>query len=133
MKPFLTNKDCLDNSDIMLTGDNEGIADDKRLAKLFNEHYVNNAEQSSDLKKEKIVFHNKDFHERAVLHNIKKYKNQSSIIKIKNNMPVRTHLSSNNTLPSERKATSKEVNLILKSPNTKKASSTEKYRQNLPR
>ena len=64
---------------------------------------------------------------------MKKYKYQSSIIKIKNNMSVRTHLSSNNTLPSERKITSNEVNLILKSLNTKKASGTEKYRQNLPR
>ena len=32
---FLTNKGCLDNSDIMLRGDNEMITD-KRLAKLFN-------------------------------------------------------------------------------------------------
>ena len=35
MKPFLTNKGCLDNSDIMLRGDNEMITD-KCLAKLFN-------------------------------------------------------------------------------------------------
>ena len=36
MKPFLTNKGCFDNSDIMLRVDNEMITDDKHYAKLFN-------------------------------------------------------------------------------------------------
>ena len=55
MKPFLTNKGCLDNSDIMLREDNEMIPDDKRLAKLFHEHYINIIERSSGLKPEKTV------------------------------------------------------------------------------
>ena len=38
MKPFLTNKGCLDNCDIMLRGDNKMITGAKCLAKLFNEH-----------------------------------------------------------------------------------------------
>ena len=37
----------------MLSGDNEMITDDKCLAKLFNEHYLNIVEQSSGLKLEK--------------------------------------------------------------------------------
>ena len=41
MKPFLTNKGCLDNSGIILRGENEMITDDKRLVKLFIEHYIN--------------------------------------------------------------------------------------------
>ena len=41
MKPFLTNNGCLDNCDIMLRGDNKMITDEKRLAKLFNVHYIN--------------------------------------------------------------------------------------------
>ena len=61
MKPFLTNKGCLDNCDIMLRGDNKMITDDKRLPKLFNEHYINIVERSSGLKPEKIVYHNEDF------------------------------------------------------------------------
>ena len=127
MKPFLTNKGCLDNSDIMLRGDNEMKADDKRLAKLFNEHYINIVERSSGLKSEKkIVCHNEDFDKRIVLHNfIKKYENHLSI-KIKNNMSVKSHLSSSNTLASARQVTSNEVNLMLKSLNTKKASGTDK-------
>ena len=127
MKPFLTNKGCLDNSDIMLRGDNEMITDDKRLAKLFNEHYINIIERSSGLKPEKTVCQNEDFDKKMVLHNIiRKYENHSSITKIKNSMPVKNHLSSNNTLASVRQVTSDEVNLILKSLNAKKASGTDK-------
>ena len=50
MKSFLTNKGCLDNCDIMLRGDNKTIKDDQRLAKLFNERYINIIEWSSGLK-----------------------------------------------------------------------------------
>ena len=84
MKPFLTNKVCLDNSDIMLRYDNEIITDDKHLVKLFNDHYINIVERSSGLKPEKIVYHNEGFDKRMVLHNtVKKNENNSSIIKIK--------------------------------------------------
>ena len=41
-------------------------------------------------------------------------------------MSVKSHLSSNSTLASARQVTSNEVNLILKSLNTKKASGTDK-------
>ena len=58
MKPFLTNKGCLDNCDIMLRGGNKMITGDKRLAKPFNEHYINIVERSSGLKPEEIVCHN---------------------------------------------------------------------------
>ena len=112
---------CLDNSDIMARGNNEMITDDKRLANLLNEHYINIVERSSDLKPEKIVRHKEDFGKRIVSNNIKKYENHSSI-----NMSVKSHLSSNNTLASARRVTSDEVNLILKSLNTKKASGTDK-------
>ena len=121
MKPFLTNKGCLDNSDIMLRGDNEMITDDKRLANLFNEHYINIVERSSGLKPEKNS-HNEDFEKRIVSNNIiKKYENHFSIT-----MSVKSHLKSDNTLTSTGRVTSNEVNLILKSLNTKKTSGTDK-------
>ena len=63
----------------------------------------------------KNVSHNEDFDKKLVLHNIRKYENHSSITKIKNSMPVKSHLSSDNTLASVRQVTSDEVNLILKS------------------
>ena len=127
MKPLLTNKGCLDNCDIMLRGDNKMIADDKRLAKLFNEHYINIVERSSGPKPGKIVCHNEDFDKSIVLHSIiNKYENHSNIIKIKNFMSVKSQLNSNNSLASARQVTSNEVNLILKSFNTKKASDADK-------
>ena len=89
--------------------------------------YINIVERSSGLKPEKMVCHNKDFDKTMVLHNvIKKYANHSSIIKIKNNIIVKSQLSSKNTLASARQVTSNEVNLILKSLNTKKESGTDK-------
>ena len=75
-KLFLTNRGCLDNSDFMVSGDNEMITDDKRLARLSNEHYINIVERSSGLKPEKIVCHNEDLDKRVVSHKIiKKYEN----------------------------------------------------------
>ena len=50
MKPFLTNKGCLDNCEIILRGDNKMITDDKRLAKILTEHYINIVERSSGLR-----------------------------------------------------------------------------------
>ena len=47
-------------------------------------------------------------------------------MKIKNNMSVKSYLNSNNTLDSSRQVTSNEVNLILKSLNTKKVFGTDK-------
>ena len=73
---FAYQQSCLDNSDVMLRGDNEMITNDKRLAKLFNEHYINIVERSSGLKPENIVCHNENLDNRVVLHNIiKKYEN----------------------------------------------------------
>ena len=68
MKPFFTNKGCLGDSDIMLRGDNKIItdADDKLLAKHFNEDYINIVERCSDLKPEKIIGHNEEFDKRIV-------------------------------------------------------------------
>ena len=124
MKTFLTNKRCLDDCEVMLRDDNKIITDDKRLTKLFNEHYINIVERSSGLKP---ACRKEDFDKRTVLHNIiKKYENHSSIIKIKNYMSMKSNLSSNNTLASARQVTSNEINLILKSLNTKKASGTDK-------
>ena len=72
------------------------ITDYKHLAKLFNEHYITIVEQSSGLKPEKIVCDHENFDKRIVLHIIiKKDENHSSIIKIKNNMSVKCHLSFN--------------------------------------
>ena len=50
-------------------------------------------------KSEKLVCHKEDFDKKIVLSNIKNYENHSSIIEIKNNMSLKSRLSSNQTLP----------------------------------
>ena len=65
------------------------ITDGKRLAKLFHEYYMNIEETSK--KPEKIVYHKEYFDKKVVLHKIiKKYENHSSIIKIRNNMSLKS-------------------------------------------
>ena len=56
MKPFLTNKGCLENNDIILLDGEEMITNDRILAKRFNEHYINIVERSSDFKPSKMLF-----------------------------------------------------------------------------
>ena len=56
IKPFLTNKGCLENSDIMLRDDEKMITDEKKLVQLFNDHYVNIVERSCGFKPEKVEF-----------------------------------------------------------------------------
>ena len=77
MKSFLPNNIYLDKTDIMLRGDNDMTTDEKHLAKLFNEYYINIVEWSTGLKTEKIACHNQDLDKRILLQNfvIKKYEN----------------------------------------------------------
>ena len=68
IKPFLTNKVCLENSNIMLINDDEIVTDDKTLAKTFNEHYINTVEWYSGVKPEKMEFDNSLTLSRNILH-----------------------------------------------------------------
>ena len=70
IKPFPMNKDCLENSDIILINDYEMVTDDKTLAKTFHEHYINIVERSSGLKPEKMEFDNSLNTSRNILHSI---------------------------------------------------------------
>ena len=56
MNPFLRNKGCLENNDIILLDDEEMITNDRILAKYFNEHYRNIVKRSSGFKLSKISF-----------------------------------------------------------------------------
>ena len=50
VKPFLKNKGCLENSDIMLRDDEKMITDKKKLVQLFNDHYINAVKRSCGFK-----------------------------------------------------------------------------------
>ena len=54
IKPFLTNKGFSKNNDITLKNKKEIITDEKKLANLFNSHYINIVEISSGIKPETI-------------------------------------------------------------------------------
>ena len=46
IKPFLTNKGLLENTEIILTEKDEIIAEEKELVRIFNDRYINIAERS---------------------------------------------------------------------------------------
>ena len=56
MKPFLTNKGCLENNDIILLDGEVMIANDRILAKRLNEHYINIVKSSRGFKPSKMSF-----------------------------------------------------------------------------
>ena len=119
IKPFLTNKGCLENSDIMLINDDEMVTDDKTLAKTFNEHYINIVERSSGLKPEKMEFYNSLHTSRNILHSIiDRYKNHPSILKIKSEESSKS--SSDTDFSRNILLTSDEVKKMLKYLNSKK-------------
>ena len=96
IKPFLTNKGCLENSDIMLINDDEMVTDDKTLAKTFNEHYINIVERSSGLKPEKTEFDNSLNTSKNIIHSIiDRYKNYPGILKIKSEVSSKSCSDSN--------------------------------------
>ena len=127
IKPFLTNKGCLEISDIMLRDDEKMITDEKKLAQLFNDHYINIVERSCGFKPEIVEFDFGSCNINWVLSSIlDKYRNPPSIIKIHKNR----NLQSNSIpIPSSSwgsKITPKEINTILKILNSKKAPGIDK-------
>ena len=127
IKPFLTNKGCLEKSDIMLRDDENMITDEKILVQLFNDHYINIVERSCSFKPEKVEFDFGSCNKNGVLSSIlDKYRNHPSTTKIHKNR----NLQSNSIpIPSSNwgcKITPKEINTILKSLNSKKAPGTDK-------
>ena len=127
IKPFLTNKGCLENSDIMLRDDEKMITDEKKLVQHFNDHYINIVEQSCGFKPEKVEFDIGSSNKIKVLSSIlDKYRNHPSIVKILKNRNLQ---SSSISIPSSSwssKIISREINTILKSLNSKKAPGIDK-------
>ena len=69
-KPFLINKVCIQNKDIMLRDDEKMIIDKKKLVQLFKDHYINIAEHSCDIKPEKVDFDIGSSNQKVVLRTI---------------------------------------------------------------
>ena len=50
VKPFLTNNGCISNNFISIENEGNPICNEQELVELFNEHYINIVEKSSDKK-----------------------------------------------------------------------------------
>ena len=125
MKPFLTNKGCLENNDIILLDGEEMITNDRILAKRFNEHYINIVERSSGLKPSKISFSAESRINNHFLKSIaNQYKDHPSIVNIRKNALNNTHLGISSFSTEE--VTPDKVNSIIKSLDANKAPGTYK-------
>ena len=83
VKPFISNKSGLCNNTIMLEKNNRIITDEKELVNMPNDHNINIVENNSDIKPNPIQLEGKDNTEASILEIIEKFKNHTSITKIK--------------------------------------------------
>ena len=94
MKPFLTNKGCLENNDIILLDGEEMIINDRIFAKRFNEHYINIVERSSGFKSSKMSLSAESIINNHSLKSIAyKYKDHPIIVNKRKNPLNNTHMS----------------------------------------
>ena len=94
MKPFLTNKGCLKNNDIILLDGEEMIINDRILAKRFNEHYINIVERSSGFKRSNMSFSAESIINNHSLKSIAyQYKDHPIIVNKRKNPLNNTHMS----------------------------------------
>ena len=83
-KPFITNKSCHVQNNIMIIENDKVITNEKDLAEKFNNHYVNIVERSCGKKPKNIVSKNSISNQNSALNQIMShYSNHPSIIKIK--------------------------------------------------
>ena len=83
-KPFLKNKSCHAQNDIMLIQNDEIITEEKDLAEFFNKHYLNIVEKSCGRKPVNVaMMHNICDNDTAINVIIVAYRNHPSVTKIK--------------------------------------------------
>ena len=124
MKPFLTNKGCLENNDIILLDGEEMITNDRILAKRFKEHYINIVESSSGFKPSKILFSVESRNNHFLRSIANQYKDHPSIVNIRQNALNNTHMDTSSFSTDE--VTPDKVSSIIKSLDANKASGADK-------
>ena len=125
MKPFLTNKRCLENNDIILLDGEEMITNDKILAKRFNEPYINIVERSSGFKSSRISFSAKSTINPVLKSIANQYKDHANVVNIRKNAMNNTHVDVSSFSTDE--LTPEKVNPIIKSLDTNKVPGIVKY------
>ena len=84
VKPFITNKNCHEQNDIILNENGKVIINENELAETFNEHYINIVERSSGKKPSNIALENHNLDTNTILKQIlSNYSNHSSVKKVK--------------------------------------------------
>ena len=129
MKPFLTNKWCLENNDIILLDGEKTITNDRILAKRFNELYINIVERSNGFKPSKISFSVESRTNNFLKSIASQYKDHPSIVNIRKISLNNTHMDI--SCFSTDGVTPDKVNSITKSLDANKAPGTVKYQWNL--
>ena len=115
VKPFLTNKGGISNDFISVEKDGDLISNEKEIVELFNQNYINIVENSSGKKPSSLGdCLNASQDELTVKEIISLYSNHPSIQKIKSLF----NTDSKFDLP---KPTAKDINKIVKSLDTNKA------------
>ena len=124
MKPFITNKGCVENNGIILLDGKEMITTDRILSKRFNEHYINIVERSSSFKPSKMSLSAQSRINNRFLKSIaSQYKDHPSIVNIRKNALNNTHLGISSFSTEE--VTPDKVNSIRKSLDANKAPGTD--------
>ena len=115
-KPLLTNKGSTFKTNIQLVEDGIIINDDKEIAEIFNDHYINIVENATGTAPSTVSNNTSQDQDRTNVNQIiENYKNHPSIEKIRENVPEN---ELEFTLPF---ATKEHINKIIKNLDTSKA------------
>ena len=112
-KPFLTNKISLSSESITIKDKDKFVDEEKELAEIFNNYYINIVEKKSG-KPVENSFANYDDNFKVVLKIIEKHEKHQSILEIRKNLKLTETLK----IP---KAEVSHINKLLKNINIKKA------------
>ena len=120
VKPFLTNKGVFSEDHINIRLENDVINDEKQLVELFNDHYINIVQKTANKKISSLGdSSNPELDEITVAEIIEKYKSHPSVLAIKNSFYP-------NKLFDLPKPNAEDINKIIKSLNTKKATGPDR-------
>ena len=93
VKPFLNDKGPHGNENYSVIEDGKLIRDEERVSEIFNDHYINIIENLTGEKQERshtgsLNDESQNKREEILDNIIGKYRNHSSIVNIKSNLPV---------------------------------------------
>ena len=122
IKPFLTNKEFLENAEIMLAEMDKIVTEEKELVRIFNDHYINIVERpcgtkpTNVAKEQEIENKKSNWNWKAVEVFFKSFANHESIKAIKENNITKNLTAGNSHLP---KVSACDVEQLLRNADSK--------------